>query len=130
MRVSSTPVPMVTVVRPSSRCSREDSRSTLRTRSSGAVTTVRRSSPRRTCSWVSVRRKYVVSQGSAPSPSAPRTMNGSSQVPKPPSEVRMPTSAMMNGIANWRTTRVGPTSSIRASSRSQSVMWRRRRCGR
>ena len=56
MRVSSTPVPMVTVVSPSSRCSRDDSRSTLRTRSSGAVTTVRRSTPRRTCSWVSVRR--------------------------------------------------------------------------
>ncbi len=54
MRVSSTPVPMLTVVTPRIRWSSELSRSTLRTRSRGAVTSCLLSQPDRRSNRVSV----------------------------------------------------------------------------
>ena len=54
IRSSSTPVPICTLDRPTIRCSSEASRSTLRTRSSGAVLVFLFSSPLRIWNWVSV----------------------------------------------------------------------------
>ena len=56
MRSSSTPVPICTFCRPRMRWSRDASRSTLRTRSSGAVEVFLLRMPLRTWIWVSLRR--------------------------------------------------------------------------
>ena len=56
MRSSSTPVPICTFCRPRMRWSRDASRSTLRTRSSGAVEVLLLRMPLRTWIWVPVRR--------------------------------------------------------------------------